>query len=93
MDYSTEEQQMEVEALKSIYGEQFTTGGGSADNQPVFYEVKVEQENTKISLIFTIPGINLHFVISLLKLYNSSFHTQQYWINLLNFLSQIISKS
>ena len=36
MDYSTEEQQMEVEALKSIYGEQFTTGGGSADNHPVF---------------------------------------------------------
>lgn len=60
MDYSTEEQQMEVEALKSIYGEQFTTGG-SADNQPVFYEVKVKQENTKISLIFTIPGIILHF--------------------------------
>ena len=61
MDYSTEEQQMEVEALKSIYGEQFTTGGGSADNQPVLYEVKVKQENTKISLIFTIPGIILHF--------------------------------
>ena len=61
MDCSTEEQQMEVEALKSIYGEQFTTGGGTADDQPVFFEVKVEQGNTKISLIFTIPGTILHF--------------------------------
>lgn len=61
MDCSTEEQQMEVEALKSIYGEQFTTGGGTADDQPVFFEVKVEQGNTKISLIFTIPGTILLF--------------------------------
>lgn len=61
MDCSTEEQQMEVEALKSIYAEQFTTGGGTADDQPVFFEVKVEQGNTKISLIFTIPGTILLF--------------------------------
>lgn len=53
MEGSSDEREMEVEALQSIYGEQFSTGGGSA-NEPVIYEVKLEQNNTKI--IFTIPG-------------------------------------
>lgn len=44
---------MEVEALKSIYGEQFTTDGGKGD-EPISYEVKLEPKNIKI--IFTIPG-------------------------------------
>ena len=44
---------MEVEALKSIYGEQFTTDGGKGD-EPISYEVKLESKDIKI--IFTIPG-------------------------------------
>jgi len=51
MEYYSEEREMEVEALQSIYGEQFTA---MADNPPVTYEVKLQQTTTKI--IFTIPG-------------------------------------
>lgn len=51
MESSLEEREMEVEALQSIYGEQFTV---MVDNQPVSYEVKLQQTKTKI--IFTIPG-------------------------------------
>ena len=51
MEGPSEEREMEVEALQSIYGEQFTV---MVDNQPVSYEVKLQQTKTKI--IFTIPG-------------------------------------
>ena len=51
MEGSSEEREMEVEALQSIYGEQFTV---IVDSQPVLYEVKLQQTKTKI--IFTIPG-------------------------------------
>lgn len=51
MEYSSEEREMEVEALQSIYGEQFTV---MVDIPPVTYEVKLQQTTTKI--IFTIPG-------------------------------------
>ena len=59
MEVSSEEREMEVEALKSIYGEQFTTGGGTAGHEPVFYEVKLEPKNIKI--YFTIPGTSSLF--------------------------------
>ena len=52
MEGSSEEREMEVEALQSIYGEQFTVM--MVDSQPVSYEVKLQQTKTK--LIFTIPG-------------------------------------
>lgn len=55
MDCSSEEREMEVEALQSIYGEQFTVMVAKGDdNQPVSYEVKLQQTKTKI--IFTVPG-------------------------------------
>ena len=53
MECSSGEREMEVEALKSIYGEQFTTDGGKGD-EPISYEVKLESKDIKI--IFTIPG-------------------------------------
>jgi len=59
MEYSSEEREMEVEALQSIYGEQFTV---MVDIPPVTYEVKLQQTTTKI--IFTIPGkiVRLHIM-------------------------------
>lgn len=58
MECSSEEQEMEVEALRSIYGEQFTIMAAREDkqpvSQPVLYEMKLQQSETKI--VFTIPG-------------------------------------
>ena len=54
METSSEEREMEVEALQSIYGEQFSTGVGSEIDENVFYQVKLRQSDIKI--IFTIAG-------------------------------------
>lgn len=54
MEVSSEEREMEVEALQSIYGEQFSSVVGSGIDENLFYEVKLQQSDIKI--IFTIPG-------------------------------------
>ena len=63
MESSLEEREMEVEALQSIYGEQFTV---MVDSQPVSYEVKLQQTKTKI--IFTIPGKIISPILVILQL-------------------------
>ena len=63
MEGSSEERDMEVEALQSIYGEQFTV---MVDSQPVSYEVKLQQTKTKI--IFTIPGKIISPILVILQL-------------------------
>ena len=63
MECSSEEREMEVEALQSIYGEQFTV---MVDTQPVSYEVKLQQTKTKI--IFTIPGKIISPILVILQL-------------------------
>ena len=55
MECSSEEREMEVEALQSIYGKQFSTGG----DENITYEVNLEESETKI--IFAIPG-NIDFL-------------------------------
>ena len=54
---------------------------------------KLSKKTPRLALFLQSQVLFFIFVINLLKLYNSSFHTQRYLINLLNFLSQIISKS
>lgn len=66
MECSSEERKMEVEALQSIYGKQFSTGG----DENIFYEVNLEQSGTKI--IFTIPG-NIDFLQGHFNVGNGNF--------------------
>ena len=65
MEGSSEEREMEAQALQSIYGEQFTVVVANVKgegNPPVTYEMKLQQTKTKI--IFTIPGkIVCHFIM------------------------------
>ena len=46
MEGSSEEREMEVEALQSIYGEQFTVM--MVDSQPVSYEWKLQKTKQKL---------------------------------------------
>ena len=54
MEYSSEEREMEAEALQSIYGEEVVSVKRSEENQPVSYEVNFQQ--SKATIIFTLPG-------------------------------------
>ena len=66
MECSSEEREMEVEALQSIYGEHFTVMAAKGGDDAPVYEMKLQPTTTKI--IFTIPGKNLCFFSSLLHL-------------------------
>ena len=54
MEYSSEEREMEAEALQSIYGKEIVTVKRSHENEPVSYEVNFQHYKTAI--IFTLPG-------------------------------------